>query len=126
MQITFLLTGVFALMLCALTIKVIKLRLKHKVTLGDGNKKDLKTMIRIHGNFTEYAPLLILIIACLEIADFSRFFICTLATIAFFSRLMHFWALKTSNTRYPAMIATFTVLLVGGGLSFLAALGITF
>ena len=57
------LTGIFI----RLSFAVIGLRHKNKVGLGSGGHEDLERAIRAQGNFAEYVPFGILLIACLEL-----------------------------------------------------------
>jgi len=57
------LTGIFV----RLSFAVIGLRRKNKVGLGTGGHEDLERAIRAQGNFAEYVPFGILLIACLEL-----------------------------------------------------------
>jgi len=61
--ITAVLTGIFI----RLSFAVIGLRRKNKVGLGTGGHEDLERAIRAQGNFAEYVPFGILLIACLEL-----------------------------------------------------------
>ena len=57
------LTGLFI----RLSFAVIGLRRKNKVGLGTGGHEDLERAIRAQGNFAEYVPFGILLLACLEL-----------------------------------------------------------
>ena len=57
------LTGIFI----KLSFAVIDLRRKNKVGLGSGGHDDLERAIRAQGNFAEYVPFGIILIACLEL-----------------------------------------------------------
>ena len=50
-----------------LSFAVIGLRRKNKVGLGSGGHEDLERAIRAQGNFAEYVPFGIILIACLEL-----------------------------------------------------------
>jgi uncharacterized membrane protein YecN with MAPEG domain len=66
-----LLTSIIASLLTIIFIKlsfaVIGLRRKNKVGLGSGGHDDLERAIRAQGNFVEYVPFGIILIACLEL-----------------------------------------------------------
>jgi uncharacterized membrane protein YecN with MAPEG domain len=46
--------------------RVISLRRKHRVAFGTGNLPELDRMIRVFGNFTEYAPIGLILLIALE------------------------------------------------------------
>ena len=66
-----LVTSFIAAILTAIFIKlsfaVIGLRRKNQVGLGSGGYEDLERAIRAQGNFAEYVPFGIILIACLEL-----------------------------------------------------------
>jgi uncharacterized membrane protein YecN with MAPEG domain len=66
-----LVTSIIAAVLTAIFVKlsfaVIGLRRKNKVGLGNGGHEDLERAIRAQGNFAEYVPFGIILIACLEL-----------------------------------------------------------
>jgi len=59
MQIS-LYAGILALFYIALSVNVIRGRDHHSIALGDDNIDEMKTRIRAHANFAEYAPMFIL------------------------------------------------------------------
>jgi len=65
--ITSLITAVLTMIFIKLSFAVIKLRRQNKVGLGNGGNDDLERAIRAQGNFAEYVPLGIILIACLEL-----------------------------------------------------------
>lgn len=50
-----------------LTLGVVSIRHREKVSLGDEGNDSLKKAIRAHGNLTEWAPLALVLLAVLEI-----------------------------------------------------------
>lgn len=66
-----LVTSIIAVVLTGMFIKlslaVISLRRKNKVGLGTGGYEDLERAIRAQGNFAEYVPFGLILIACLEL-----------------------------------------------------------
>lgn len=64
-------TSIIAALLTAIFIKlsflVIGLRRKNKVGLGSGGHEDLERAIRAQGNFAEYVPFGMILLACLEL-----------------------------------------------------------
>ncbi len=64
--ITSLITSVLTIIFIKLSFAVIGLRRKNKVGLGSGGHEDLERAIRAQGNFAEYVPIGLILIACLE------------------------------------------------------------
>jgi len=65
-MITTLYAALCALLLVKLSLAVIKLRRKHKVSLGDGGVEDLVVAIATHSNACQYMPISLLLIFTLE------------------------------------------------------------
>ncbi len=122
---TLLFAALHALMLMALTAQVSRLRTKAGVGIGAGESNDLRRWIRVHGNFTEYVPLTLLLLALLEIAGIGRQWIFTGGALLLLGRVLHAWGLGrhagTSIGRFVGMVLTMVVL----GSAAIAALRIT-
>ena len=65
--ITSIIASALTIILIKLSFAVIGLRRKNKVGLGSGGHDDLERAIRAQGNFAEYVPFGIILIACLEL-----------------------------------------------------------
>jgi hypothetical protein len=65
--VTSIITSILTVIFIKLSFAVIGLRRKNKVGLGSGGHDDLERAIRAQGNFAEYVPFGILLIACLEL-----------------------------------------------------------
>ena len=65
--ITALYAGVLALLLVVLALRVVRLRWKFRVGLGDGGEKAMIRAIRIHGNATEHVPIALLLLLVAEL-----------------------------------------------------------
>lgn len=65
--ITSIIASVLTVIFVRLSFAVIRLRRKNKVGLGNGGHEELERAIRAQGNFAEYVPFGIMLIACLEI-----------------------------------------------------------
>ena len=51
-----------------LAIRVGQMRRLHKVSVGDGGNMAVIARMRAHANFTEYAPIVLILLALLELA----------------------------------------------------------
>ena len=65
--ITSIIASVLTVIFVRLSFAVIRLRRKNKVGLGNGGHEELERAIRAQGNFAEYVPFGLMLIACLEI-----------------------------------------------------------
>lgn len=66
LTITAIAASILALIFIRLSFAVITFRKRHRVSLGSGGHDDLERAIRAQGNFAEYVPLSVLLLACLE------------------------------------------------------------
>ena len=65
--ITSIIAALLTIIFLKLSFAVIDLRRKNKVSLGSGGHEELERAIRAQGNFAEYVPFGIILIACLEV-----------------------------------------------------------
>jgi len=65
--ITSIISSILTIIFIKLSFAVIALRRKNQVGLGSGGHDDLERAIRAQGNFAEYVPFGIILIACLEL-----------------------------------------------------------
>ncbi len=118
LTITALYAGILAIMLMALSIWVITRRGKHKVGIGDGGNPDMQRAMRVQGNFVEYVPICLILIAVLESTNASAYGLHALGVVLVLSRGLHAIGLAgsagTSVGRFIGTVGTFTVLLAAG------------
>ncbi|MGB1560605.1 MAG: MAPEG family protein [Sinimarinibacterium flocculans] len=115
MTITPLYAGLLAILFLALSLRVVQKR--SNVSLGDGGDPELLRRIRGHGNFTEYVPLILLMMAMLEVGGATPAWLLHLlgATLVV-ARVLHGIALsytaKWKFGRFYGTLVTFILLLV--------------
>ena len=86
--------ALLGLLAVVLTIRVILNRVKHKVNTGDGGNKDLAQAIRAHGNFTEQAPLALVLIMVAEASGAAPTMVHVLGVALLVSRVLNAWGLS--------------------------------
>ncbi len=67
LAVTGLYAGLLALLFLALSVAVIHGRREAKVGFGDGGNTMLARRIRGHGNFAEYVPMVLILMAIAEL-----------------------------------------------------------
>ena len=105
--ITALYAGVLALLLVAFALRVVRLRWKFRVGLGDGGEKAMTRAIRIHGNATEHVPiaLLLLLVAELNHAGPTLLHACGIVLVA--ARVLHAIGLgRSAGASWPRAAGT--------------------
>lgn len=65
---TLLTAGVLGLVYLAITVWLVARRVKGRILIGDGGDADMLARIRAHANFNEYVPLLLLLMAGIELS----------------------------------------------------------
>jgi hypothetical protein len=83
-----------------LALQVISIRRNEKVSLGDGNHPRLQAAIRAHGNFVEYVPLSLGLMALLEMDHFSFWVLLALALALVLGRVCHAVAILSTPQRF--------------------------
>ncbi|MCS5710559.1 MAPEG family protein [Candidatus Berkiella aquae] len=72
---TLYITGFYATLLAffimVLTVRVVHLRIKYRVGFLDGGHEELTKAIRVHGNAIETIPMVLILMACAEVAGIS-------------------------------------------------------
>lgn len=121
LTITPLYAGLLALLFLALSGRVVQQR-GHGVSLGDGGDPELLRRIRGHGNFAEYVPLLLLLLAMLEFGGgHPPWLLHVLGATLVVARLLHGVALSFAQGwkfgRFYGTLLTFVLLLVLGALN---------
>lgn len=66
LKITAVYAAILTFIYVKLALNVISIRRQNKISLGDGGRDDLQQAIRSHGNFSEYVPLGLILLGCLE------------------------------------------------------------
>ena len=112
--------AVLALAYVVLAGRVIAVRRTARVSLGSGGDKDLEQRIRVHGNFAEYVPLALIVIAFVEAQGAPVWYVHALSLLLVAARAAHAYGLSTGTLRLRVLgvIGTFAVL-VGASLSLL-------
>jgi uncharacterized protein len=81
--------AVLALLYVVLTIRVVRLRAKNRAGFGDGGNPELRSAIRAHGHFAEYVPIIVLMVAILEISGLPPYRVHVLMAALLVSRVLH-------------------------------------
>jgi uncharacterized membrane protein YecN with MAPEG domain len=87
--ITSIIASVLTIIFVKLSFAVIGLRRKNKIGLGSGGHDDLERAIRAQGNFAEYVPFGIILIACLELNGAPWFLVALPGAALIIGRLIH-------------------------------------
>lgn len=127
-KITLLYTGLLGLFYVALSFNVIRLRRSKLVGLGHDNDPHdpLFRAVRIHGNFSEYIPLLLLMMVLDEMTGRSPLWLHAMGILLLASRVLHMIGItsthKKSFGRLSGMMITLNLLIISSILLILKGL----
>ena len=116
LPVTLTAAGAAALLNFWLGARIVKMRVAGKIVLGEGPRGELTTRMRSHLNFTEYAPLTLILVALIELATGSTIWLWGLTAAFLLGRVLHaigmvgpMWA------RQAGMLLTFLPMLALAG-----------
>lgn len=100
--ITAIFTGLLALMLVGISIRVTVLRARKKIDFFDGGDAELGRAIRVQGNFVEYVPLALALIGLNEWMGAAPWVVYTFGLALVAARIVH--ALGLYSNMFPARV----------------------
>jgi uncharacterized protein len=118
LPISLTITAAAALLHVWLSYRVSQLRLRHKVSIGDGDNLAVRTRMRAHANFAENTPLVLILIALLELAGTHATFLLAAGMIYVLARILHAFGMdhrQPSKLRMIGILGSWGVLLALAG-----------
>lgn len=117
-----------AFMLVGLSVRVIRARRKAGVGLGDGDQPPLRRAMRAHGNFGEYTPIILLLMALAELQGVADWQVHLVGLLLLAGRVSHAFGVSREPEIYlyrtAGMALTFAAL-ISGGLMNLGLMGLS-
>jgi uncharacterized protein len=107
--------GASALLNFWLGLRVSRLRISEKILVGDGGNLRLIARMRAQLNFAEYAPLVLILIALIELARGTQTWLWGVALVFIVGRVLH--AFGMDGWRLGRMIGIAATMLVMLGLA---------
>lgn len=115
-QVTAIYASLLAVIYIVLSYRVAQRRMRFQVGLGTGQNAELERAIRIHGNFAEYIPLALLLLAFFESGGGAALAVHLAGAGLLIGRLLHAAGLTQSAGRsagrFSGVIATWSIMLV--------------
>ena len=112
--------ALLALVYLVLSFRVSAVRRRAGVNIGSGHSIELERAIRAHGNFAEYVPLALLLLAFLEMQRGSAYLLHGLSSLLLLGRLAHAAGISREPDvlvlRALGMAATYLVLVVAAAI----------
>src|SRR3972149_1580592 len=115
LAITAIYAALLGLMLVPISVRITILRAKTKIMFFDGGDPELGRAIRVQGNFTEYVPLALILIALVEWAGVPVWALRALGGGLLVARLIHAWGLYTHQDLGRAVGATLSWIVIAVG-----------
>ena len=113
--VTAIITAFLTIIFVKLSFAVISLRRKNQIGLGSGGHEELERAIRAQGNFAEYVPFGMILIACLELNGAPWWLVAIPGITLIIGRLIHAVGIKVPppdfSKRVLGMKFTFTTLI---------------
>lgn len=89
LPITLTMAGAAALLSLWLGWRVGQKRISEKVSIGDGGNVALIARMRAQANFVEYTPFVLILIALIELADGTSFWLWAVGALYLLARIAH-------------------------------------
>jgi len=121
-MITSIYASLAALLIVKLTLAVIKLRRKNRISVGDGGNEALQLAIRAHANAVEYIPIALMLLLTLELNGAPKILIHILGATLLIGRILHALGLPAKDVKKRVLGMQLTIYLLMG----LAVLNILF
>ncbi|HXZ84936.1 MAG TPA: MAPEG family protein [Myxococcota bacterium] len=119
--ITALWGGLLGILMLVLAARVVQARVSENVVIGDGGSTLVLQRIRVHGNFSEYVPMVVLLMLLLELGGASAALLHAIGASLFVARVLHAFGLSRSSGpsfgRFVGTVATFVLLLAASVLA---------
>ncbi len=108
--------------LIALSIRVIGLRRRHRISIGHGDNPQLERAMRVQANFAEYAPTFLIMLVLAEMQGLQAWYLHCAGAIFLAGRAAHFVGIRADDTqgiwRVLGMVFTFGAI-IGLGVALL-------
>lgn len=89
--------SILAFVYLYITALVILFRRGNRIGVGDGGNDTLQRLIRVHGNFAEYVPLSLILLAILEISTEIGWLIHGFGIALTAGRILHAYGLRHNS-----------------------------
>ncbi|AZQ12341.1 MAPEG family protein [Shewanella khirikhana] len=89
LSVTALYVSLSALLMLVYAWGVVRIRKREKIGLGSADNKALEIAMRVHGNFLEYAPMFLLLLACAEMNGLSALYLHVMGAAWLVARVLH-------------------------------------
>jgi len=115
LNITALTAAALSLLCVLLAFKVITIRRRDKISVGDGGSDELLRAMRAQANLLEYAPLTLILLACAELNGVHWIILALIALVFVAGRVLHPAGIRDAQSpgkaRVMGMVLTLNAML---------------
>ena len=108
--------AILGLIFFFLSLRVVRLRQSQRIIIGTKGNEALERAIRVHGNFSEYVPLTLLLLLMLELKSANFLLVNTLGIMLLAGRCIHAWGVSQEKEdfrfRSIGMVTTFLTIVI--------------
>jgi uncharacterized protein len=122
LPVTAFVAAICALLLLFTAVDTVRQRMRLKLPFGDGDDQPLISASRSHGNLAEHAPIVLLLLAGLELTNAWHQGLMGIGALFLAGRVLHIWGLYTPTEpgkpplpRSLGVISTWLTLLMLAG-----------
>ncbi len=116
LSITPVYAALIGLLFLGLSANVVRMRFKHRVSVGDGGSQDVIKAMRAQANCAEYAPITLLLVAMAELQGGPAWLVHLLGALILIGRSLHAYGFGRTPQivllRKNGMYLTFAALLL--------------
>jgi len=114
--------GILALLYLFLAASVIRQRRRRSVSVGDGGDATFLRTIRAHGNFAEYVPIALILMAFAELLGINSPMLHAIGGLLLIGRISHGWCFLFTERNLKARVAGMVMTLSSIALGAIACL----
>jgi uncharacterized membrane protein YecN with MAPEG domain len=111
LPITLTIAAAAALLNLWLAVRVGRVRMASKVSIGDGGVPALIARMRAHANFVEYTPFFLILLGLIELAHGSAIWLWLVAIVYVVARILHAFGMDRTGENPLRMIGTIGTML---------------
>jgi uncharacterized membrane protein YecN with MAPEG domain len=114
LPITLTIAAAAALLNLWLASRISRVRISHKISMGDGGSPQLQARIRAHANFIEYTPFFLILLGLIELAHGTATWLWLVAIAYIIARIVHAFGMERpapNPLRAGGILVTWLILL---------------
>jgi uncharacterized protein len=120
LPVTAFVAAICALLLLITAIDTVRQRIRAEAAFGDAGDAKLISASRSHGNLAEHAPIVILLLALLEMSNAWHMGLMNVGALFLFGRVMHIWGLYLPMSKNPPLPRSVGVIMTWSTLAVLS------